>query len=902
MMKRLLAISAFLFASSAFAAPNLTGKWAIHNNIAGNENDAECQLVATNNKITGSCKSQDKDIPVTGTVDGDKVMWQYQSEYGGSPLTLIYSATLGDSGKIAGVVEVKPYGVTGDFTATISSASSQPAQAVVRQSGSEQVSSVTGLWAIHSNIAGNENDMVCQLAGTDNKITGSCKSQDKDIPVTGTVDGNKVMWQYQSEYGGSPLTLIYTATLDNSGKIAGVVEVKPYGVTGDFTATISSASSQSGQAVVRQSGSEQVSSVTGLWAIHSNIAGNENDMACQLAGIDNKITGSCKSQDKDIPVTGTVDGNKVMWQYQSDYNGSPLTLIYSATLGDSGKITGTVEVKPYGVTGDFTATKGSASSQPGQAAAGQSGSEDAAAEQLLVVQAGPGGIFKNQADVGKANPAGTASFDAKSGVYTIESAGMNLWNKADAFHVIWKKVSGDVSLSADVEVGAPPSAKSNAHRKAVVMFRQTLDADSATAYAAVHGSGYTALQYRPSKGALTQEIAFDPDSPNSIPAQSRAASLADPRIHVAAPKIVRLEKRRDTITLFASMKGEPLHPTGASIKLHFAEPYYVGLGAASHQDGQLEKALFSHVELKPLNAVASAYVALERPKITGLSHLAVYTSNPEATDHFYREVIGAVKLSDPENPQGVRYALSDTQFIEVLPLPAGAGINRLDHSAWNTDNAEQLRRYLAANNWKTPDRVEKGSDGSHWFEVLDPEGNKVQFVQLPPHSNPLVAPDVMGHHIIHIGFLVHSRDAEDKFYRTLLDFRPYWWGGRNKGQVDWVSEQSPDSPDWLEYMLVSEPGTGIPANMSKMYLGVLDHFSIGENSVDDTLAKLKESGALAKAGRLAGMPASNSTQVGLDGKGQLNLFDPDWIRVEFMNFHHTSEPCCSPFTAPDPSE
>jgi catechol 2,3-dioxygenase-like lactoylglutathione lyase family enzyme len=759
---------------------------------------------------------------------------------------------------------------------------------------------LTGQWTIHNSIAGNENDQECKLVVTDNKITGSCKSQDKDLPVTGTVDGNKVSWQYQSEYNGSPLTLIYKATLDDSNKIAGTVEVQPYGVTGDFTAT-QAPGSQSGQAAAGQSGPEHVSAVTGQWAIHSNIAGNENDQECKLVVTDNKITGSCKSQDKDLPVTGTVDGNKVSWQYQSEYNGSPLTLIYKANLDGAGKIAGTVEVQPYGVTGDFAAAKSSASSQSSRAAAGQSNSEEAATEQLLVVQAGPGGIFKHQADVGKANPAGTAVFDAKSGVYTIESAGTNLWNKTDAFHVIWKKVSGDVSLTADVELAAPSSAKSNPHRKAVVVFRQTLDVDSATAYVAVHGSGYTALQYRPSKGGLTQEIAFDPEAPNSNPTQSRTASLA--RMHVAAPKIVRLEKRGDTITLFVSMNGELLHPTDASIKLHFEEPFYVGLGVASHQDGQLEKAAFSHVELKPLNAVATAYVALERPKITGLSHLAVYTSNPEGTDHFYREVIGAVKLSDPENPQGVRYALSDSQFIEVLPLPAGAGINRLDHSAWNTENAEQLRRYLAANNWKTPDRVEKGSDGSRWFEVFDPEGNKVQFVQLSPHSKPLVAPDAIGHHIIHVGFLVHSREAEDKFYRTLLDFRPYWWGGRSKGKVDWVSQQSPDSPDWLEYMLVADRGTGIPANMNKMYLGVLDHFSIGEASVDDTVAKLKEGGRLVEAGRLVvGMPVADSTQVGLDGKGQFNLFDPDGIRVEFMNFHATKEPCCSPFTAPDPSD
>ena len=123
-MKRLLAISAFLFASSALAATDLTGQWTIHNSIAGNENDQVCKLAVADNKITGSCKSQDKDLPVTGTVDGNKVTWQFQSEYNGSPLTLIYKATLDDSNKIVGTVEVQPYGVTGDFTATPTAESS----------------------------------------------------------------------------------------------------------------------------------------------------------------------------------------------------------------------------------------------------------------------------------------------------------------------------------------------------------------------------------------------------------------------------------------------------------------------------------------------------------------------------------------------------------------------------------------------------------------------------------------------------------------------------------------------------------------------------------------------------------------------------------------------------------
>ena len=224
---------------------------------------------------------------------------------------------------------------------------------------------------------------------------------------------------------------------------------------------------------------------------------------------------------------------------------------------------------------------------------------------------------------------------------------------------------------------------------------------------------------------------------------------------------------------------------------------------------------------------------LARPKITGISHLAVYTSDPAATDHYYREIIGAAKLPDPEDPKGVRYALSATQFIEVLPLPEGAGVNRLDHTAYNTEDAETLRRYLGSKAWKVPYKVEKGSDGSLWFTVKDPEGNMVQFVQPPRLPKDVVAPNVIGHHIIHMGILVHSRAVEDTFYRDLLGFRPYWFGGMVEGKLDWVSQQTPDSHDWLEYMLTSGPsGSGIPAAMSQQQLGVLDHLSIGEVSVD----------------------------------------------------------------------
>src|ERR1700722_10550325 len=123
-----------------------------------------------------------------------------------------------------------------------------------------------------------------------------------------------------------------------------------------------------------------------------------------------------------------------------------------------------------------------------------------------------------------------------------------------------------------------------------------------------------------------------------------------------------------------------------------------------------------------LATVLSVAQTHPRPKITGISHIAVYASDLQATNHYYAEIIGTAREADPENPKGVRYAVNATQFVEVLPLPANAGVNRLDHIGWKTDNAEGMRLYLADKGWKTPAKITRNSDGSKSFRVDDPEG------------------------------------------------------------------------------------------------------------------------------------------------------------------------------------
>jgi catechol 2,3-dioxygenase-like lactoylglutathione lyase family enzyme len=282
-----------------------------------------------------------------------------------------------------------------------------------------------------------------------------------------------------------------------------------------------------------------------------------------------------------------------------------------------------------------------------------------------------------------------------------------------------------------------------------------------------------------------------------------------------------------------------------------------------------------------------------RPPIVSVSHLAVHAADPAKSEAFYVHGLGAVKGPDPETPKGARYYFSPTQFVEVLPLPPGAPkVDRLDHAAFNTADAEGLRLYLASKGVAVPGQVETGADGGRWFDVVDPEGVRIQFVQ-PPTILPDVPVNPLSSRIIHVGFIVHDRARQDAFYRQVLDFRPYWFGGMTDDAASWVSLQVPDGSDWLEYMIVApSEGRGTPPGMSQATAGVLDHFSLG---VPDTRLAYT---LLWNGDRLRGQ--AETPKIGRDAKWQLNLYDPDGTRTEIMEFQAIGKPCCSPFTAADP--
>lgn len=288
-----------------------------------------------------------------------------------------------------------------------------------------------------------------------------------------------------------------------------------------------------------------------------------------------------------------------------------------------------------------------------------------------------------------------------------------------------------------------------------------------------------------------------------------------------------------------------------------------------------------------LSAVALAQEkTVTRPAITGIAGIGVAAQSLPSDHKFYEQTLGWAAAPSIEAPGGLRFYGVPKQWVEVLPAKS-PDEHPFKYVAFATSDAKQMRAYLARNGVDVPKSVTRWKDGSQGFRVKDPEGNVVEFIQRGPQPVPSVpTPQAISSQMIHAGFQVHSVPEEDGFYKTILGFRPYWKGGMKDGVTDFISIQVPDGTDWIEYML------NVPTNPSHRELGVVDHFSLGVANIDTVVAKLSDRGWQPSLG--------SHKQMGRDGKYQLNLYDPDDVRVEFMQLLPSQTPCCSPFTGPQP--
>ena len=283
--------------------------------------------------------------------------------------------------------------------------------------------------------------------------------------------------------------------------------------------------------------------------------------------------------------------------------------------------------------------------------------------------------------------------------------------------------------------------------------------------------------------------------------------------------------------------------------------------------------------------------AQQRPTITGISHVTLYADNIALSRQFYSGRLGWLAVPASGSEPGIRFYPNHAQYVALLAPPLRGQIHRLDRVGFATSDAEGLRKFLASKGYAVPASVTVESDGCRSFLVQDPEGNPVEFTQLGrslPSPPAAELAQRLSTHIMHAGYAVHDRAALDRFYKDTLGFHLYWQGGAKEGDVDWVMMQVPDGTDWIEYML------NLPTEPTPGQLGSANHIAPGVVSVAELQTRLEQRGWKPPTGK-------NPQVLGVDGKLQLDLHDPDGTRIEFMEFTPVKPPCCSPYTGEQPT-
>ncbi|MCX5645463.1 MAG: InlB B-repeat-containing protein [Phycisphaerae bacterium] len=163
-----------------------------------------------------------------------------------------------------------------------------------------------------------------------------------------------------------------------------------------------------------------------------------------------------------------------------------------------------------------------------------------------------------------------ASVAESGGPITVTAGGTDIWDYADAFRLVYRRLTGDGSITARVD----SLTRSSDWSKAGVMIRESLSASSKHAMVVVTPDHGVAFQRRTS----TNDLSTNDD-------------IAGP----TTPYWVRLTRTGNVFKAERSADGLNWSAVGSSQTISMTSGVYTGLAVTSHNAGGFCAAVFSHV-------------------------------------------------------------------------------------------------------------------------------------------------------------------------------------------------------------------------------------------------------------------------------------------------------------------
>ena len=305
-------------------------------------------------------------------------------------------------------------------------------------------------------------------------------------------------------------------------------------------------------------------------------------------------------------------------------------------------------------------------------------------------------------------------------------------------------------------------------------------------------------------------------------------------------------------------------------------------------------------------AFAGALLAqnVERPKVLGVAHIAVYVRDLAKARQFYEGFLGygepfTLPNKDQTGTRIVFAKVNDYQYFEIFN-EKDRGEGQLNHISFYTDSADRMYAWLKSKGveiMSDKGSVGKGQTGNKNFNVKDPDGHIVEIVEYQPDSwtareKGKFMPDTrISDRVMHVGVLCGDLDKSLSFYGGILGFQEFWRGSSSPRMLSWVNIKPAEGDSYLELMLYNK----IPAPDGR---GTKNHVSLTVPDAEKAVAELKKRAARGLYTPPEGKPME--IQVGVNRKRQINLYDPDGTRVELMEANTVDGKRAPNSTAPAP--
>jgi catechol 2,3-dioxygenase-like lactoylglutathione lyase family enzyme len=306
---------------------------------------------------------------------------------------------------------------------------------------------------------------------------------------------------------------------------------------------------------------------------------------------------------------------------------------------------------------------------------------------------------------------------------------------------------------------------------------------------------------------------------------------------------------------------------------------------------------FATLLLSTASALFAQGTAPVRPRITGISHVGYFVSDLPQAIAFWHDFLGfdesySLTKKDSKDIRIAFIKINDHQHIELFNEPPTHPPNMMSHLCFTVDDIEAMRTYLRSKGFDVkPGDGGKTRTGDYAFEIKDPDGTLVEFVQSLPSGLEAKAAGKfepatrISTKIYHVGFLVGNSEKAMDFYGKVLGFQETWRGGANPKELSWINMRVPDGDDYVEFMLYRNA----PGNF-----GTKNHISLEVPDVAKSVAILEARPAFKTYGK------ELKVATGINQKRQVNLYDPDGTRVELMEAHTVTGQPTPSSTAPPP--